>query len=212
MTYAAPRMAPIKPSPSAMASRRARELAAAGRDVISLSLGDPDFPTPDNVVAAAIRAMERGETKYTNPDGTPELKAAVREKFRRDNGLDFGVDQIIVSAGAKQVIFHALLATVAPGDEVIIPAPYWVSYPDMAMIADGIPVHVACPQNNGFRLRPEDLDAAITPRTRWLLLNSPNNPSGAGYTVADLKALADVLRRHPLPPWPGWRPISPTAS
>lgn len=197
MTYAAPRMDSIKPSPSAMASRRARELVADGRDVISLSLGDPDFPTPDNVVAAAIRAMERGETKYTDPDGTPELKAAVREKFRRDNGFDFDLDQIIVSAGAKQVIFYALLATVAPGDEVIIPAPYWVSYPDMVMIADGVPVRVACPQNNGFRLRPEDLDAAITPRTRWLLLNSPNNPSGTGYAAADLEALADVLRRHP---------------
>jgi len=197
MTYAAPRMAPIKPSPSAMASRRARELVAAGRDVISLSLGDPDFPTPDNVIAAAIRAMERGETKYTDPDGTPRLKAAVREKFRRENGLDFTLDQIVVSAGAKQVIFYAMLATVAPGDEVIIPAPYWVSYPDMAMIADGVPVRVTCPQNNGFRLRPEDLDAAITPRTRWLLLNSPNNPSGAGYTAADLEALAEVLRRHP---------------
>lgn len=197
MIETAPRMSRVKPSPSVMASRRARELKAAGRDVIQLTSGDPDFPTPDHIKEAAIRALERNQTRYTNVDGMPELKEAIQHKFKNENGLDYSRDRIMVGTGAKQIIYNALMASVGPEDEVIIPAPYWVSYPDMVKLAAGTPVIVACPQNNGFKLRPEDLDDAITPRTKWLILNSPCNPSGAVYEPRELEALAEVLGRHP---------------
>ncbi len=196
MSLIAERLSKIKPSPTIAASQRARELQAAGKDVIGLGAGEPDFDTPDNIKEAAIAAIRRGETKYTNPDGTPELKAAISAKFKRENGLDYAPDQVTVGGGGKQVIYNALMATLNAGDEVIIPAPYWVSYPDMTLLAQGEPVIVPCPQNNGFKLRPEDLEAAITPRTRWIIINSPSNPTGAGYTYDDMKAVTDVLLRH----------------
>jgi len=196
MSLIAERLSRIKPSPTIAVSQKARELQAAGRDVIGLGAGEPDFDTPDNIKEAAIAAIRRGETKYTNPDGTPELKAAVCAKFKRENGLDYTPDQVTVGAGGKQVIYNAFMATLNPGDEVIIPAPFWVSYPDMALLAEGEPVIVPCSQNNGFKLRPEDLEAAITPRTRWIILNSPSNPTGAAYTHDDMKAVTDVLLRH----------------
>ena len=196
MSLIAGRLSRIKPSPTIAVSQKARELQAAGRDVIGLGAGEPDFDTPDNIKEAAIAAIRRGETKYTNPDGTPELKAAVCAKFKRENGLDYTPDQVTVGAGGKQVIYNAFMATLNPGDEVIIPAPFWVSYPDMALLAEGEPVIVPCSQNNGFKLRPEDLEAAITPRTRWIILNSPSNPTGAAYTHDDMKAVTDVLLRH----------------
>src|SRR2546423_1796987 len=175
----------------------ATELKAAGRDVIALSQGEPDFDTPPNIREAGIRAIQNGETKYTVFDGRIELKRAICGKFKRENGLDYDTGQITVSNGGKQVLYNALVATLSPGDEVVIPAPYWVSYPEMVLLSDGEPVPVACSQNNGFKMRPEDLDAAITPKTKWLILNSPSNPSGAAYTEADLRALADVLLKHP---------------
>ena len=196
MEYA-PRMRHIKPSPSAMASARARDMQAAGRDVIALTSGEPDFPTPANVIEAAYRAMLRGETKYTNPDGAPALKDAIGAKFKRENGLTYGRDQIIVGAGARQIIFNAIMSTVAQGDEVIIPSPYWVSYLDQTLVAEGTPVELACPQNNGFKLRPEELEAAIGPKTKWVVLNNPGNPAGAVYTRAELAAISAVLLRHP---------------
>jgi len=179
-----------------MASQRARELSAAGRDIIGLTSGEPDFDTPPNVCEAVVRAMAASKTKYTDVGGTPELKAAIIEKFRRDNGLAYAPNEVIVGAGGKQVIYNALMSTLEPGDEVIIPAPYWVSYPDIALLAEGRPVVVTCRPEDGFKLRPEALDRAITPRTRWLVLNAPNNPSGATYTRDELRALADVLLRH----------------
>ncbi len=196
MSLIAERLSRIKPSPTIAVSQKARELQAAGRDVIGLGAGEPDFDTPDNIKEAAIAAIRRGETKYTNPDGTPELKEAVAAKFRRENDLDYTPDQVTVGAGGKQVIYNALMATLNAGDEVIIPAPFWVSYPDMSLLAEGEPVIVPCSQNNGFKLRPEDLEAAITPRTRWIILNSPSNPTGAAYTHDDMKAVTDVLLRH----------------
>ena len=196
MSIIAQRMAAIKPSPTIAVSNLARELQAAGRDVIGLGAGEPDFDTPDNVKAAAIRAIEAGQTKYTAVDGTPELKAAIVRKFARENGLTYRPDQISVGAGGKQIIYNALMATLDPGDEVIIPAPYWVSYPDMTLLAGGTPVIVRCPEQTGFKLQPDDLDAAITPRTKWLILNSPNNPTGAAYTADELRGLTDVLLRH----------------
>jgi aspartate aminotransferase len=180
-----------------MAGQRARELRAQGRDIVGLTAGEPDFPTPPNVCEAAVRAMSESRTKYTDVGGTPELKAAIAAKFKRDNGLDYAPGEIIASTGGKQVIFNAFMCTVESGDEVIVPAPYWVSYPDIVLLADGQPVFVDCPPENGFKLRPEDLERAITPRTRWLVLNAPNNPSGATYSAAELKALAQVLLRHP---------------
>lgn len=197
MPLIADRINRIKPSPSSMAGQRARQLRATGRDIVSLSAGEPDFDTPENVVAAVVRAMAESKTKYTDVGGIPELKAAVQDKFARDNGLKYDAGEIIVSNGGKQVIFNALMCTVDKGDEVIIPTPYWVSYPDMVLLAGGTPVFVAGPPENGFKLQPEDLEKAITPRTRWLLLNAPNNPSGALYTREELKALAAVLLRHP---------------
>ena len=193
----AERLNRIKPSPSSMAGQRARELRAAGRDIVSLTSGEPDFDTPSNVVEAAARAMAESRTKYTDVGGTPDLKAAIRAKFLRDNELSYTNHELIVSTGAKQVIFNALTCTVEHGDEVIVPAPYWVSYPDIVLLCDGNPVLVPCPPENGFKLRAEDLDRAITPRTRWLVLNAPNNPSGAIYSERELKALTDVLLRHP---------------
>lgn len=197
MSLIAARLNRIKPSPSSMAGQRARELRAAGRDIVGLTSGEPDFDTPPNVCEAVMRAMAASKTKYTDVGGTPELKAAVAAKFKRDNGLEYGSSEIIVGTGGKQVIFNAFMCTLEAGDEVIVPAPYWVSYPDIALLADGKPVIVTCRPEDGFKLRPEDLERAITPRTRWLVLNAPNNPSGATYTRDELRGLADVLLRHP---------------
>jgi aspartate aminotransferase len=197
MSIIAHRLAAIKPSPTIAVTNLARELKAAGRDVIGLGAGEPDFDTPDTIKEAAIAAIRAGQTKYTAVDGTPELKAAVVAKFRRENGLDYRLDEISVGTGGKQIIYNALMATLDPGDEVVVPAPYWVSYPDMVLLAGGIPVFVTCPDQTGFKLRPEDLDAAITPRTKWLILNSPSNPTGAAYSAAELRELTDVLLRHP---------------
>jgi len=197
MSLTAERLDRISPSQTIAITSKARALKAAGRDVIGLGAGEPDFDTPDHVKEAAIAAIRAGQTRYTPVDGTPELKAAVREKFRRDNGLDYGPDEVTVNVGGKQTIFNALLATVGPGDEVIVPAPYWVSYPDIVAFAGAMPVILPCPAAQGFRLSPAQLEAAITERTRWLILNSPSNPTGAAYSREDLKALADVLVRHP---------------
>jgi len=197
MLRIAARLNRIKPSPSSMAGQRARELRATGRDIVSLTSGEPDFDTPDNVVEAAIRAMREGKTKYTDVGGTPELREAVVEKFRRENGLDYKAAEVIVGTGAKQVIFNAFMCTLEAGDEVIVPTPYWVSYPDIALLHDGVPVFVPCPPDKGFKLQPADLERAITPRTRWLVLNAPNNPSGAAYSRDEMQALTEVLMRHP---------------
>ncbi|MDP3802510.1 pyridoxal phosphate-dependent aminotransferase [Brevundimonas sp.] len=190
-------LARVKPSATLAVTARARELKREGRDVIGLGAGEPDFDTPENVKEAAIAAIRRGETKYTDVDGVPELKAAVAAKFARENGLTYAVNQIHVAPGGKTVIYNALVATLSPGDEVIVPAPYWVSYPDMVLLAGGEPVTVVGHEADGFKLKPEVLEAAITPRTKWLILNSPSNPTGAAYTGAELEALAAVLRRHP---------------
>jgi aspartate aminotransferase len=193
----ASRLDRFEESASARASQIARDLAAAGRDILRLTTGEPDFPTPEHVKHAAIEAMRREDTKYTNISGSPELKAAVAAKFRRENGLTYSADQILVGTGAKQVIFDAMMSTIEPGDEVLVPLPYYVSYMDIARLAEGVPVPVACTPGNGFRMRPDDLAAAITPRTRWLVLNSPGNPTGAVYSAAELKAFAAVLARYP---------------
>ena len=187
----------IKPSPTIAVSTKARELKAAGRDVIGLGAGEPDFDTPDNIKEAAIQAIHEGQTKYTAVDGTPALKQAIVAKLKRENGLDYTTDQVTVGAGGKQVIFNAMVATIDPGDEVVIPAPYWVSYPDIVLLCGGTPVPVDCPSQAGFKLQPADLEAAITPKTKWLILNSPNNPTGAAYSRDEMKALTDVLMRHP---------------
>ena len=187
----------IKPSPTIAVTNKAAELKAAGRDVIGLGAGEPDFDTPDFVKEAAIEAIRSGQTKYTAVDGTPALKKAVQAKFRRDNNLDYGLDQISVNVGGKQTIFNAMVATLDPGDEVVIPAPYWVSYPDIVLFCGATPVILPCPIGQGFKLRPEQLDAAITPKTKWVFLNSPSNPTGAAYSAAELKALTDVLLGHP---------------
>ena len=197
MAFLADRLARVKPSPTMAMTALATELKAAGRDIVSLSVGEPDFDTPDNIQEAAIAAMRRGETKYTTFDGTIELKRAVAQKFKRENRLEYDpAQQITISAGGKQVLYNAMVATINPSDEVVIPAPFWVSYPEMVLLCDGNPVPVACPQNNGFKLRPEELDAAITSKTKWLILNSPSNPTGAAYTEAELKAVAEILLRH----------------
>ena len=187
----------VKPSATLAATDKARELARQGKNIISLSVGEPDFDTPDNIKDAAIKAIRDGRTKYTNTDGILELKQAICAKFSRENGLDYTPAQVNVSPGGKAVLFNAFAATLSPGDEVIIPAPYWVSYPDMVLLAGGEPVTVMTSLESGFKLKAADLEAAITPRTRWLLLNSPSNPSGAAYTRAELKALSEVLMRHP---------------
>ncbi len=190
-------LARVKPSATLAVTARARELKREGRDVIGLGAGEPDFDTPQNVKQAAIDAITRGETKYTDVDGLPELKAAIVAKFARENGLTYETSQIHVAPGGKAVLYNALVATLSPGDEVIVPAPYWVSYPDMVLLAGGEPVTVVGHEADGFKLRPEALEAAITPRTRWLILNSPSNPTGAAYTGPELEALAAVVRRHP---------------
>ena len=187
----------VQPSATIAASAKARALQAAGRNVISLAAGEPDFDTPENIKEAAIKAIREGKTKYTDPDGMPALKEAIVAKFARENGLTYKTSQVHVAPGGKPVIYNALVATLNPGDEVVIPAPYWVSYPDMVLMAGGEPVSVATSAANGFKLQARDLEAAITPKTRWLILNSPSNPSGGAYTRAELKALADVLLRHP---------------
>jgi aspartate aminotransferase len=196
MSFLADRLARVKPSPTMAMTALATELKATGRDIISLSQGEPDFDTPPNIKEAAIAAIRAGDTKYTVFDGRIELKRAVCAKFARENGLSYEPRQITVSSGGKQVLYNAFVASLSPGDEVVIPAPYWVSYPEMVLLADGTPVPVPCPQNNGFKLRPEDLEAAITPKTKWLILNSPSNPSGAAYSERDLRELAEVLLRH----------------
>lgn len=190
-------LARVKPSATLAVTARARELKREGRDVIGLGAGEPDFDTPENIKAAAIDAIQRGETKYTDVDGLPELKAAIAAKFKRENGLDYSTAQIHVAPGGKAVLYNALVATLSPGDEVIVPAPYWVSYPDMVLLAGGEPKVVIGHEEDGFKLKPAALEAAITPRTRWLILNSPSNPTGAAYTRGELEALAEVLRRHP---------------
>ena len=190
-------LARVKPSATLAVTARARELKREGRDVIGLGAGEPDFDTPDNIKEAAIAAIRRGETKYTDVDGLPELKAAVAARFKRENGLTYETSQVHVAPGGKTVIYNALLATLSPGDEVIVPAPYWVSYPDMVLLAGGEPVTVVGHEADGFKLKPGALEAAITPRTKWLILNSPSNPTGAAYTGEELEALAAVLRRHP---------------
>jgi aspartate aminotransferase len=197
MSFLAERLSRIKPSPTLAMTDKARALKAAGRDIISLSAGEPDFDTPANIQEAAVAAMRRGETRYTDTAGTMALRQAIGAKFKRENRLDYAPNQIIVSTGGKQVLFNALMATLDPGDEVIIPAPYWVTYPDIVLLAEATPVAITCPAVNGFKLKPADLEAAITPKTKWLILNSPSNPSGAAYTKAELRAVADVLLRHP---------------
>lgn len=197
MSYVASRLSAVKPSASMAASMAAKALRATGVDVIDLGLGEPDFPTPAHVAEAAHKAALAGETLYTAAAGTPVLRAAVAEKFRRENGLDYGPDDIVVANGAKQIIFNALMATLNDGDEVITPAPYFVSYPEMAKLLGGVPVMPVCGADVGFRLTPAVLEAAITPRTKWLFLNMPGNPSGAVYSLAELQALGAVLARHP---------------
>jgi aspartate aminotransferase len=187
----------IAPSATIAISAKARALKADGKNVIALSAGEPDFDTPDNIKDAAIAAIRAGKTKYTDPDGMPELKVAICAKFKRENGLDYKPSQIHIAPGGKPVIYNALVATVNPGDEVVIPAPYWVSYPDMVLLAGGTPVSVETTAENGFKLKAADLEKAITPKTKWLILNSPSNPSGAAYTRAELQAIADVLLKHP---------------
>ncbi|WP_321392727.1 pyridoxal phosphate-dependent aminotransferase [Emcibacter sp.] len=197
MAFIADSLSRVKPSPTIAVTTKAAELKAAGRDVIGLGAGEPDFDTPQNIKDAAIKAINEGKTKYTAPDGTPELKKAVAAKFKRENGLDYEPSQVTINNGGKHTLFNALMATINPGDEVIIPAPYWVSYPDMTLLVGGKPVIVECTQENKFKLQPEDLDAAITPKTKWVILNSPSNPTGAAYSRDELKALTDVLLKHP---------------
>lgn len=197
MTFLSKSLARVKASPTIAISAKAAEMKAAGQDVIALSAGEPDFDTPDNIKNAAKSAMDAGKTKYTAPDGIIELKRAVCEKFKRDNGLDYAPDQVSISTGGKQVLFNALVATLNAGDEVIIPAPYWVSYPDMVLIGGGTPVPVETTLDNNFKLTAAELEAAITPKTKWLIFNSPSNPTGAGYSRDELKQLTDVLVRHP---------------
>jgi len=198
MAFLAERIARIKPSATIAVSDKARALKAAGRNVIGLGAGEPDFDTPENIKEAAIKAIRDGKaSKYTAVDGIPELKAAIARKFKRENELTYKPSQIIVGTGGKQVLYNALVATINAGDEVIIPAPYWVSYPDMVLLAGGEPVAVATTMDSGFKLKPEALERAITPKTKWIIFNSPSNPTGAAYTRAELKAVTDVLLRHP---------------
>lgn len=197
MSFLSATLERVKPSPTMAITTKAQELKAAGKDVIGLSAGEPDFDTPDNIKAAAIDAINSGKTKYTAVDGIPELKAAICRKFERDNGLTYVPAQVSVGSGGKHVLYNALMGTLNPGDEVVIPAPYWVSYPDMVLLAGGTPVIVEAKLENGFKLTPDQLEAAITPKTKWFLFNSPSNPTGAGYNHDELKALTDVLMRHP---------------
>ena len=197
MAFLADALSRVKPSATIAVTQKARELKTQGRDIISLSVGDPDFDTPDNIKKAAIDAINRGETKYTPVSGITPLREAIVKKFKRENGLDYKANQTIVCTGGKQVLYNAFVATLNKGDEVIIPAPYWVSYPDMVLLCGGEPVFVATTLAHGFKLQAADLERAITPRTKWIILNSPSNPSGAAYTRDELKAITDVLVRHP---------------
>ncbi|MFT5445082.1 MAG: aspartate aminotransferase [Gammaproteobacteria bacterium] len=195
--FFAPRMSRFRPSPSQLAAVRVRELIAQGHDIVKLTTGEPDFPTPDVAKAAAIACMDANEIRYTPINGTLEMRKAAQHKFRRDNDLDFELDEIMIGSGTKQVLFNALMATVGEGDEVIIPAPYWTSYPDMAKLAGGTPVFVRCVQNAGFKMSPEQLEEAITAKTKWLMFCAPGNPTGATYSASELAALAEVLLAHP---------------
>ena len=186
----------IKPSPTIAVTQKARELKAAGKDVIGLGAGEPDFDTPDNIKQAAIKAINDGDTKYTAVDGTPALKKAIVEKFKKENNLDYTTDQITVGAGGKHVIYNAMMATLNEGDEVIVPAPYWVSYPDIVLLAGGKPVVMQCDEKQGFKINPSDLEKFISPKTKWIILNSPSNPTGACYTETDIKEIAKVLEKH----------------
>lgn len=197
MSFLANNLSNVKPSPTIAISMKAAELKAAGNDIISLGMGEPDYDTPDNIKEAAIAAIKKGETKYTAVDGTPALKKAIIAKFKRENNLEYKPSEIIVGVGAKQVIYNALMATLNKDDEVIIPAPYWVSYPDMVLLAGGTPVIVDSTAENNFKILPQDLEKKITPKTKWLILNSPSNPTGACYSASELKALAEVLLKHP---------------
>src|SRR6516165_12679683 len=198
MAFLADQIMRIKPSATIAVTDKARALKAAGRDVIGLGAGEPDFDTPENIKEAAIKAIRDGKaSKYTAVDGIPELKAAVSRKFKRENKLDYKPSQIIVGTGGKQVLYNALVATINPGDKVIIPAPYWVSYPEMVALAGGESVPVVCTAATGFKLKAPDLEKAITPKTKWIILNSPSNPTGAAYSRAELKAITDVLVKHP---------------
>ena len=197
MPFLAAALDRVKPSATIAVTDKARALKAAGRNVIGLGAGEPDFDTPANIKLAAIRAIEAGKTKYTDVGGIPELKAAIIAKFQRENGLTYTPNQVVISTGGKQVLYNALMATINPGDEVIIPAPYWVSYPEMVALAGGESVPIVCTAEFGFKLQPSALEAAITPRTKWIILNSPSNPTGAAYSRAELKALTDVLVKHP---------------
>lgn len=196
MAFLADSLARIKPSATIAVTDKARALKEAGRNVIGLGAGEPDFDTPANIKLAAIKAIEAGKTKYTDVTGIPELKDAIIAKFNRENGLTYKRNEVIICTGGKQVLYNALMATINPGDEVIIPAPYWVSYPEMVMLAGGEPVSVVCPAEQGFKLKPDALEKAITPKTKWIILNSPSNPTGAAYTRAEMKALTDVLVKH----------------
>ena len=193
----APRMGRFKASPSQMASARVRDMVANGLDIVKLTAGEPDFPTPDNAKAAAIACMDANEIRYTPINGLPEMRQAVQFKFKRDNNLNYDLDQIAVGSGTKQILFNCLMATVSKGDEIIIPAPYWASYPDMVQLAGGTPTIVNCNQNNQFKMRPEQLAEAITVNTKWLMFSSPSNPTGATYSLDELRALAEVLVAHP---------------
>jgi len=186
----------IKPSPTIAVSQKARELKAAGKDVIGLGAGEPDFDTPENIKQAAIDAINRGDTKYTAVDGTADLKKAIVNKFKRENNLDYSIEQISVGTGGKQIIFNAILATVNPGDEVIIPAPYWVSYPDIVLLAGGTPKIVKCSEKNNFKITPDELKKNINKKTKWIIINSPSNPTGFGYTRKELEALGEVLKKN----------------
>ncbi|SOC20481.1 aspartate transaminase [Thalassospira xiamenensis] len=196
MAFIADRLSRIKPSPTIAVTTKAAELKAAGVDVIGLGAGEPDFDTPDNIKDAAKAALDAGKTKYTPVAGTPELRKAIVAKFKRENDLEYTIDEITVGCGGKQTLFNALFATLNPGDEVIIPAPYWVSYPDMTLMAEGVPVVVECQEENDFKITAAELEAAITPKTKWVVLNSPSNPTGAAYSRAELRAIADVLLKH----------------
>ncbi len=187
----------IKPSPTIAVTQKARELKAAGKDVIGLGAGEPDFDTPENIKQAAIKAINDGDTKYTAVDGTLALKKAIVEKFKKENNLDYTTDQITVGAGGKHVIYNAMMATLNEGDEVIVPAPYWVSYPDIVLLAGGKPVVMECNEKQGFKINPSDLEKFITPKTKWIILNSPSNPTGACYTEKDIREIAKVLENHP---------------
>ena len=197
MSFLADNLSRVKPSPTIAVTQKAAELKRAGKDVIGLGAGEPDFDTPENIKDAAVKAISLGKTKYTAPDGMPELKEAICRKFKRDNSLEYSPAQISIGTGGKQILYNALMATLNPGDEVIIPAPYWVSYPDMVLLAGGIPIVAAASIENNYKLTAEELESSITKKTKWFIFNSPSNPTGAGYSRKELKALTDVLLRHP---------------